>query len=113
MGILLNKCRGTKKEISMSKCKGGGKSGGCCKHCCKGKPCGDTCISKNKQCHIKVKGCACWRKGCGGDQAPNKEENQQPQEEEEEKTDDDAGGDEEPEEKTDEGGDEEPEEKTE
>jgi hypothetical protein len=115
--ILLDKCRGTKKKISMSKCKGGGKKGGgrkggggksgrYCKECCKGKPCGDTCINKEKECHV-VKGCAGWKKGC----EPNKEENQQPQEEE--NTDDDAGGDEQPEEKTDDGGDEEPEEKTE
>jgi hypothetical protein len=30
----------------------------CCKHCSKGKPCGDSCISRDKECH-KPKGCAC------------------------------------------------------
>ncbi len=32
--------------------------GGCCKHCSKGKPCGDTCIARNKTCHVG-RGCAC------------------------------------------------------
>lgn len=31
---------------------------GCCKVCKKGKACGDSCISRNKECH-KPKGCAC------------------------------------------------------
>lgn len=31
---------------------------GCCKTCSKGKACGDSCISRKKQCH-KGKGCAC------------------------------------------------------
>lgn len=30
----------------------------CCKRCSKGKPCGDSCISRKKQCQ-KGKGCAC------------------------------------------------------
>lgn len=30
----------------------------CCKHCVKGKACGDTCISKSYTCH-KAPGCAC------------------------------------------------------
>lgn len=30
----------------------------CCKHCGKGKPCGNTCISRNKTCHT-APGCAC------------------------------------------------------
>jgi hypothetical protein len=30
----------------------------CCKVCTKGKPCGDTCIAKNKVCHVGP-GCAC------------------------------------------------------
>lgn len=30
----------------------------CCKYCSKGKPCGDSCISRAKQCH-KGQGCAC------------------------------------------------------
>lgn len=30
----------------------------CCKICKKGKACGDSCISKDYQCH-KPKGCAC------------------------------------------------------
>ncbi|WP_128292020.1 hypothetical protein [Afifella aestuarii] len=30
----------------------------CCKHCSKGKPCGDSCIARNKECH-KGPGCAC------------------------------------------------------
>lgn len=30
----------------------------CCKTCSKGKACGDSCISRAKQCH-KGKGCAC------------------------------------------------------
>lgn len=30
----------------------------CCKHCSKGQPCGDSCISRNKQCN-KGSGCAC------------------------------------------------------
>lgn len=31
---------------------------GCCKICKAGKACGDTCISRDKECH-KVGGCAC------------------------------------------------------
>ncbi len=30
----------------------------CCKVCSKGKPCGNTCIARNKTCH-KGPGCAC------------------------------------------------------
>ena len=30
----------------------------CCKVCRKGKACGDSCISRDKECH-KGKGCAC------------------------------------------------------
>lgn len=30
----------------------------CCKICRKGKACGDTCISRNKTCHVGL-GCAC------------------------------------------------------
>jgi competence protein ComEC len=30
----------------------------CCKRCTKGQPCGDTCISMNKTCHVGP-GCAC------------------------------------------------------
>jgi hypothetical protein len=30
----------------------------CCKVCKKGKPCGDTCIAKSKECH-EPPGCAC------------------------------------------------------
>lgn len=30
----------------------------CCKVCSKGKACGDSCISRDKECH-KGKGCAC------------------------------------------------------
>lgn len=30
----------------------------CCKHCSKGKPCGDSCISRDKTCR-KGPGCAC------------------------------------------------------
>ena len=39
---------------------GGGGGGGCCKYCKAGvsKPCGDSCISLNKNCH-KGAGCAC------------------------------------------------------
>jgi hypothetical protein len=32
--------------------------GGCCKYCSRGKPCGDTCIARNKTCHVGG-GCAC------------------------------------------------------
>lgn len=32
--------------------------GMCCKHCTKGKACGDTCIARNKTCHVGP-GCAC------------------------------------------------------
>ncbi|PCC70126.1 hypothetical protein SAMN02745121_03553 [Nannocystis exedens] len=32
---------------------------GCCKYCSTGKPCGNTCIARNKTCH-KGPGCACW-----------------------------------------------------
>lgn len=31
---------------------------GCCKHCDKGKPCGDTCIARNRTCNSPP-GCAC------------------------------------------------------
>ena len=31
----------------------------CCRKCVKGKPCGDSCISRDKECH-KPPGCACW-----------------------------------------------------
>lgn len=30
----------------------------CCRRCSRGKPCGDSCISRDKQCH-KGPGCAC------------------------------------------------------
>jgi hypothetical protein len=30
----------------------------CCKHCTKGKPCGDACIAKDKVCTVGP-GCAC------------------------------------------------------
>ena len=30
----------------------------CCKVCKKGKPCGDTCIQKDDECHLP-QGCAC------------------------------------------------------
>ncbi len=30
----------------------------CCKMCSKGKACGDTCISRDKSCHVGS-GCAC------------------------------------------------------
>ncbi len=30
----------------------------CCKVCKKGKPCGDTCIEKDDECHLPP-GCAC------------------------------------------------------
>jgi len=30
----------------------------CCKHCTSGKPCGDSCIARNKTCH-SGRGCAC------------------------------------------------------
>lgn len=33
-------------------------TGGCCKVCRTGKPCGDTCIERSKQC-TKGPGCAC------------------------------------------------------
>lgn len=31
---------------------------GCCKYCCKGKACGNSCISRSYKCH-KPPGCAC------------------------------------------------------
>lgn len=31
---------------------------GCCKHCVKGKACGDSCIAYDRQCHQPA-GCAC------------------------------------------------------
>lgn len=31
----------------------------CCKHCTTGKPCGDSCISDDKECHVP-NGCACY-----------------------------------------------------
>ncbi len=31
---------------------------GCCKHCTVGKACGDTCIARDKTCHVGP-GCAC------------------------------------------------------
>ena len=33
-------------------------TGGCCKYCSKGKPCGDTCIARNRTFHVGG-GCAC------------------------------------------------------
>lgn len=45
----------SKKESSKTPY-GSGKS--CCKHCSKGQPCGDSCISRNKTCH-QPPGCAC------------------------------------------------------
>lgn len=30
----------------------------CCKYCCKGKPCGNSCISRRYNCH-QPPGCAC------------------------------------------------------
>lgn len=35
-----------------------GESVQCCKRCVRGKPCGDTCIARNKTCH-RGRGCAC------------------------------------------------------
>lgn len=32
---------------------------GCCRHCASGKPCGDSCIAANKECHTPG-GCACY-----------------------------------------------------
>ena len=34
-------------------------SGGCCRYCSTGKPCGDSCISRSSTCHVGA-GCACW-----------------------------------------------------
>ena len=34
------------------------KGDGCCKHCTKGQPCGNTCISKEAKCKSPP-GCAC------------------------------------------------------
>jgi hypothetical protein len=31
---------------------------GCCKICSRGKACGNTCISRDKECHVG-RGCAC------------------------------------------------------
>lgn len=31
----------------------------CCKHCSKGQPCGNSCISRSKTCR-SIGGCACW-----------------------------------------------------
>lgn len=31
----------------------------CCKHCARGKPCGNTCIAATSSCH-SIGGCACW-----------------------------------------------------
>ena len=33
-------------------------TGACCKTCKKGKACGDSCISRDKECHVG-RGCAC------------------------------------------------------
>ena len=33
----------------------------CCRYCCTGKPCGNSCINRNLTCH-QPPGCACW--GC-------------------------------------------------
>ncbi|MEO9347531.1 hypothetical protein [Acinetobacter radioresistens] len=33
-------------------------SASCCKHCSKGKACGNSCISRSKDCH-KAPGCVC------------------------------------------------------
>ena len=38
---------------------GSSSSDGCCRKCVTGKPCGDSCISRDKECH-KPPGCACW-----------------------------------------------------
>jgi len=38
---------------------GSSNSDRCCRKCVKGKPCGDSCISRDKKCH-KPPGCACW-----------------------------------------------------
>jgi hypothetical protein len=46
---------------SLSQCLGGSAAAQgryCCKHCSKGKACGDSCIARWKTCH-KGKGCAC------------------------------------------------------
>lgn len=34
---------------------------GCCRYCCQGKPCGNSCIRRSYTCH-QPPGCACW--GC-------------------------------------------------
>jgi hypothetical protein len=40
--------------------RGGPHSYACCKHCSKGKACGNTCISRAYVCHVGA-GCACDR----------------------------------------------------
>ena len=44
--------------LVLTACSSPGAGNGCCKICTTGKPCGDTCIAKNKNCTI-VGGCAC------------------------------------------------------
>ena len=34
---------------------------GCCRYCCRGQPCGNSCISRSYRCH-QPPGCACY--GC-------------------------------------------------
>lgn len=33
----------------------------CCRYCCRGQPCGNSCISRSYRCNTPP-GCACW--GC-------------------------------------------------
>jgi hypothetical protein len=40
----------------------GGSGGSCCRYCSVGKPCGDSCISLDKNCN-KGPGCACYANG--------------------------------------------------
>ncbi len=49
---------------------GGGGGGGCCRVCTSGKPCGDSCIARDKTCN-KGPGCACSgaTPGIGGELA--------------------------------------------
>ena len=44
---------GDARKTFMSTCLSGGSAGAQGPHCTKGKPCGNTCIAMDKECHIK------------------------------------------------------------
>lgn len=58
MGLIARPVLATPAPMTPIPSKGVRIAQACCKTCSKGKACGDSCISREKQCH-KGQGCAC------------------------------------------------------